>query len=635
MLSRSPFIMSLESRVDVLIIGAGPAGIMCANALAMAGADVRIIDKRPVKVAVGQADGIQPRTTEVFQSYGLAERLMREGNQIHMCAFYHPSQDGGIECTGRVPAVIPPASTRYPFVITLHQGAIEAIFLDSMRDRGVEVERPRQPLEIEISEDVDELSSPSSYPVKVTVERSDAIDEENKTEILHAKFVVGADGESFPTSPQATGIQSVGAHSWVRKALGIEMEGEQTDHIWGVVDIVPESNFPDIRKTAAIYSENGSCIIIPRERDLVRLYIQLSDTDAVGLSSSGRVDKSKITPQKLMSVARKILHPFELADPKEIEWWTVYIIGQRVASSYSVKDRVFIAGDACHTHSPKAGQGMNASMNDTHNLAWKLALVLRGWSSPSLLKTYEHERRKYAQDLINFDREFVASLFSGKPRTAENDDGVTHDRVLRAFETFAGFASGIDIHYSPSAIVDPAHQKWAENLVIGKRMPPQIFVRAADICPVEIQDLLPSDIRFKVLFFVGKLTETRVAELKLLAEELCKSSSFLHKYSPDGNLSTVFDIITITAGKKDDITYSYLLVPAFFRPHWSRVLLDDTDVTGSRGGHGYERFGIDPKRIMLVVVRPDGYVGTIAPSTAIADLDNYFGSFLAPRDNDS
>ncbi|KAI9464683.1 FAD binding domain-containing protein [Boletus coccyginus] len=597
--------MSLESRVDVLIIGAGPAGFMCANALAMAHVNVRIIDKRPIKVAAGQADGIQPRTIEVLQSYGLAERLIREGNQMHVCAFYNPGRDGGIECTGRASDVTAPTA-RYPFEITLHQGAIEAIFIDSMKDHGVEVERPRQPVDIEISEDADELSSLSSYPVKVTIEHLDAVDEETRSEIVHAKFVVGADG----------------AHSWVRKALGIEMEGEQTDYIWGVVDIVPETNFPDIRNRTVIHSEKGSCMIIPREGDTVRLYTQLSDADVIGLT--GRVDKSKMTPQKLVSVSRKIFHPFELSEPNGLEWWTIYIIGQRVASSYSVKDRVFIAGDACHTHSPKAGQGMNASMNDTHNLAWKIAQVLRGWSSPSLLKTYEHERRKYAQDLINFDKGFAA-LFSGKPRTAENEDGVSHEQFLQAFQTFGGFTSGIGVHYTPSAIVDPKHQECAEKLIIGQRMLPQIFVRAADIRPVDIQDMLPADVRFKVLFFVGNLTETRVAELNSFAEELRKPSSFLQKYSVNGNISIVFDIITITAGKKEDI--NYFLVPAFFRPHWSKVLLDDTDMTESKGGHAYEKFGIDPKQITLVVVRPDGYVGAIAPSTAVADLNSYFDSF--------
>jgi len=204
----------LESSVDVLVIGAGPAGLMCANALAMAGVNVRIIDQRPIKVAAGQADGIQPRTIEVLQSYGLAERLIREGNQIHMCAFYNPGRNGEIERTGRAPDVTAPTA-RYPFEITLHQGAIEAIFLDSMTLHGTNVDRPITPSAIEISDHVDDLSSLSSYPVKVTLEHLDAEDEQSRTETVHTKFVVGADG----------------AHSWVRKALGISMDGEQSGNL--------------------------------------------------------------------------------------------------------------------------------------------------------------------------------------------------------------------------------------------------------------------------------------------------------------------------------------------------------------------------------------------------------------------
>ncbi|KAF9224075.1 hypothetical protein BS17DRAFT_780425 [Gyrodon lividus] len=596
--------MSLESCVDVLIIGAGPAGLMCGNALAMAGANVRIIDQRPVKVAAGQADGIQPRTIEVMQSYGLAERLIREGNQMHMCAFYNPGRNGEIECTKRAPDVTAPTA-RFPFEITLHQGAIEAIFLDSMSLHGTKVERPTTPSAIEILDNADD------YPVKVTLEHLDVVDEQIRTETVRAKFVVGADG----------------AHSWVRKALGISMDGEQTEYVWGVVDMIPDTNFPDIRNRTAIHSTNGSCMIIPREGDKVRLYIQLSDKHVID-PLTGRVDKNRMSAEKLLEVARKTFYPFELRNPQEIDWWTIYIIGQRVASSYSVNERVFIAGDACHTHSPKAGQGMNASMNDTHNLAWKMVQVLRGLASPSLLKTYELERRKYAQDLINFDKEF-STLFSGKPRTAENQDGISHEQFLKAFQTSGGFTSGIGVHYSPSAIVEVKHQKYAQGLTIGQRMPPNIFIRAADMRPTEIQDMLPADIRFKVLVFVGHLTKTRITQLNLLADELGKPSTFLQKYSTDGQISSVFDIVTITAGKKGDI--NYLSVPELFRPHWSKVLLDDTDATERIGGHAYDKFGIDTKDITFVIVRPDGYVGMVAPSTALEDLDSYFGSFLIPQ----
>ncbi|EGN91817.1 hypothetical protein SERLA73DRAFT_118141 [Serpula lacrymans var. lacrymans S7.3] len=599
-----PVPIAEPSRVDVLVVGAGPAGLMCANALVKAGVNVRLVDKRPARVAAGQADGIQPRTIEVLQSYGLAERLLREGNQMHMAAFYNPNPKGGIECTGRTPDVTAPTA-RYSHEVTLHQGAIEAIFLDSMSSSGMEVHRPIVPSRLQLSASEEELLDPSSYPVKITLQHLDT----DTAETVQAKFVVGADG----------------AHSWVRKSLQISMEGEQTDYIWGVVDMIPITDFPDIRNRTAIHSVNGSCMIIPREGDKVRLYIQLSDKDVVD-PATGRIDKSRMNPEKLLEVARKTFYPYRMDTPSEIDWWTIYIIGQRVASKFSVKDRVFIAGDACHTHSPKAGQGMNASMNDTHNLAWKLTQVLRGWADMSLLKTYESERRKYAQDLINFDKEFSA-LFSGKPRTRDNQSGVTHEQFLRAFQTFGGFTSGIGVHYTPSAIVNTAHQQCASNLTIGQRMPPHIIVRAADARPFEVQDLLPADSRFKVLVFTGSVTDpAQLARAFLLAEEMEKTKSFLKRYPTDGNISSMFEILTITAGKKDDV--NFLCLPALLRSHWSKVFVDDTDVTGSKGGHAYLRFGIDPTCVTLVVVRPDGYVGMIAPSHSFEDVNGYFASFM-------
>ncbi|KAF8835700.1 hypothetical protein BDN67DRAFT_975014 [Paxillus ammoniavirescens] len=602
--------MSPESCVDVLIIGAGPAGLMSANALAMAGVDVRIIDQRPTKLTVGQADGIQSRTIEVWQSYGLAERLIHEGNQVHMSAFYCPNERGEVECTKRE-RLVTPLTARFPFIVTLHQAAIESILLDSMNQHGVKVEQPVVPSAIEVSEDVEELASMSSYPVKITLEHLNAVGDAIKTESVRAKFVIGADG----------------AHSWVRRALDITMDGEQTDSIWGVIDVKPDTDLPDIRKLTKIQSTNGTCMVIPREDDIVRLYIQLSGGDLID-PSTGRVDKSRMSPEKLFEVARKIFQPFELRTSTGFEWWTLYAVGQRIASSYSVRERVFIAGDACHTHSPKAGQGMNASMNDSHNLAWKLSQVLRGWASPSLLKTYEFERRQFAQDLIAFDKEYSA-LFSGNPRTVENQNGLSHENLFRASKKFGGFITGLDVQYAPSTLVNAKHQGYASNLVIGQRMLPQSFVRAADALPVQIQDMLPADVRFKVLIFTGILTDTQIANVNSLAAQLSKPSSFLRKYAAHGDVSSVFDIITIVAGRKEET--NFLVVPLLFRPHWSKVLLDDADVMRRRGGHGYESFGIDPAAITFVVVRPDGYVGMVAPSTALDDVDRYFSSFLIPR----
>ncbi|OJA19065.1 hypothetical protein AZE42_12575 [Rhizopogon vesiculosus] len=337
-----------------------------------------------------------------------------------------------------------------------------------------------------------------------------------------------------------------------------------------------------------------------------------------------------MSPEKLLEVARKILHPYKIHEPKMYEWWTVYIIGQRVASRFSVNERIFIAGDACHTHSPKAGQGMNASINDAHNLAWKLVQVLRGRAKISLLETYELERRKFAQDLIEFDRKYAA-LFSGKPSTINDDEGMSHETFSSVIEVSGGFISGIGIHYASSAITNETHQQCVPHLIIGERMPPQIFVRAADGRPYEIQDILPSDTRFKLLFFVGNLTEERVRELDALSDEMRDPSCFLQKYGypTEGTAQSMFSIITIVSGDKDDVKFTR--VPAFFRPHWSNVLLDDMDVTRSLGGGAYKRFGIDPSTMTLVIIRPDGYVGMIAPASALEDIDSYFAAFMIPR----
>ncbi|KAF8972769.1 FAD binding domain-containing protein [Flammula alnicola] len=570
-----------ESKVDVLIIGAGPAGLMACNALSKNGVKVRIVDQR--------------------RSYGLADRLLKEGNQLHVAAFYNPSTNGGIELTDRVPDVTAPTA-RYPFELTLHQGEIEAIFLDSMRDFGVEVNRPVVPISIELSDDESVLDDLNAHAVRVVLQHGAR--KEGETEIVHAKYVIGADG----------------AHSWVRKSLDIAMVGEQTNYIWGVVDLTPDTDFPDIRNRTAIHSHNGSCMIIPREGDKVRLYIQL-DAKSGLLTSNGRIDKSKAQPSQLLEIARKSLHPYSIQTPEMFEWWTIYIIGQRVASKFSVRDRVFIVGDACHTHSPKAGQGMNASMSDSHNLAWKLTHVLRGWADRSLLQTYEFERKKYAEDLIDFDKKFAA-LFSGKPRTEEDQDGVSHEEFLKIFQTFSGFTSGIGIHYAESLITSQIHQSSAKGLLIGQRILPQIFIRAADSRPVEIQDLLPSDGRFKILVFTGNSSQPeQLQHARNAADEMENALSRL----TGGKIFSVFDIFAISSATKADVRYNEL--PHLFRSHWSKALIDDTDVTGKQGGNGYKTYGIQPNG-GVVVVRPDGYVGMAAPLDGIADIASYFNSFL-------
>ena len=350
------------------------------------------------------------------------------------------------------------------------------------------------------------------------------------------------------------------------------------DYVWGVIDSRLQSDFPDLRNRSTIHSHSGTCITVPREGDTVRLYIQLPDIERD--NTKERIDRTKMTIEMLMEAARKAFAPYKLDWPN-IEWWTIYIIGQRYANTFSdLNELVFIAGDACHTHSPKAGQGMNASMNDTHNLAWKLALVIKGLAHPNILKTYESERRNYAKQLIEFDRKF-AKLFSDKPAQSAEEAGVTHEEFLEAFQTFGGFTSGIAIQYGPSSVIAQSleNQMLAEGLPIGKSLPSQIVVRHADARPFHLHDQMPTDLRFRVLVFAGDcLAPTQLSKIEEAAAAL---ESLAKCYTPsNAAYDDVIDFITVSSNAHT--AYEKESLPFFLCQNRWKVFCDEIAADGVR-----------------------------------------------------
>ena len=228
-----------------------------------------------------------------------------------------------------------------------------------------------------------------------------------------------------------------GARSVVRKSIGRALHGDSANHAWGVMDVLALTDFPDIRFKSLIQSaHDGSIIVIPREGGyLVRLYVELDHLDV-----GERVANRNITADDLIAKARRILNPYTL-EVKEIAWWSVYEIGQRLTDKFddvpqeeiaTRLPRVFIAGDACHTHSPKAGQGMNVSMQDAFNLGWKLASVLRQAVRSELLHSYSAERQAIAKELIDFDREWAA-LIASQSSSHGDGEGVRPGRDAKLF----------------------------------------------------------------------------------------------------------------------------------------------------------------------------------------------------------
>jgi phenol 2-monooxygenase len=340
-----------------------------ATALAKCGVKSRIVDKRGTKIFNGQADGLQCRTLEIFDSLGFADRAWKEANHMLEICLWNPDENGVIRRSDRIPDTIPGIS-RFQQVV-LHQGRIERFFLDVMDEHDVRVERGVMPTSLSIDESA--VEDANAYPITVKLrhlsqeeatpkqvatstngtsvqdglfrsnlakdDTQDLLDAAkldstaNTEEIVHAKYVLGADG----------------AHSWTRQQIGLKLEGDSTDYIWGVLDIVPITDFPDIRMRCAIHSaSSGSVMVIPRENKLVRLYIQLTTTERVG-DAAAKADRSRISPQVILESAQRIMAPYELSY-RRLDWWTAYQIGQRVGTAFSAHERVFLAGDAVHTH---------------------------------------------------------------------------------------------------------------------------------------------------------------------------------------------------------------------------------------------------------------------------------------------
>jgi phenol 2-monooxygenase len=266
------------------------------------------------------------------------------------------------------------------------------------------------------------------------------------------------------------------------------MLGDTTDTVWGVMDIYPQTTFPDIRRKCTIHSASGNLLIIPREGgQLVRFYIQLP---------AGTHPK-QVALENLQDTARKIFDPYTM-EFAGVFWWSAYSIGQRLADHFHKDHRVFLTGDACHTHSPKAGQGMNVSLQDGYNIGWKLGSVLRGLSPPSVLETFVIERSKSAADLIAFDRE-LSKMFSRK----EEFEGEFADYFVKSGRYMAGFTA----RYEDSIVtsVKGSKEVVAKGVVVGMRFPSAQVIRFCDCKAVQLQSVLKSNGRWRIVIFGGDI----------------------------------------------------------------------------------------------------------------------------------
>lgn len=613
--------VQIPAHVDVLIAGCGPAGLCLAAQLAgFPAISTMIVEPKHGPMEKGQADGVNVRSMEMFQAFGFAEKVKREAYWVNQTTFWKPdpSKPQNIHRVGIAQDVADDQS-EMPHTI-VNQARIHQLFLDVMKKSPTRL-KPHYGLRV-IDLEVD--TGTEDHPVKVTLERVNEDGSVGETVTVRANYVVGCDG----------------ARSNVRTAIGGKLHGDAAHQAWGVMDILANSDFPDLRRKCLIQSaKEGNVLIIPREGGyLFRMYVELDK-----LNPDERVSNRNLSADHIIAAANRIMCPYTI-DVKEVVWWSIYEIGHRLTDKFddvpegktaTRNPRVFTAGDACHTHSPKAGQGMNVSMGDTFNLGWKLAHVLTGRADASLLHSYSAERLEEAKRLVETDHKW-ARIMSAPPGESELD-GSEMPRFQKQFIENLEFTGGLAVRYDPSRIIAaPKHQHLASGQIVGKRFHSAPVLRLADAKPLQLGHVAEADGRWRIYAFAGKddLGTEGGAIHRLSAWLESDSASPVLQFTRDHeDIDGLIDLRAVF--QQDFRSLNFEKMPALLRPAKGRYGLRDFEkvfcVDHKLGEDIYEMRGIDRENGCMVVVRPDQYVAQILPLDAYDALSAFFDGVLKPR----
>ncbi|CAN5471469.1 FAD-binding monooxygenase [soil metagenome] len=605
---------ALPAEADVLIVGCGPAGLtLAAQLAAFPGIRTVVVEQKPGPLQLGQADGVACRSMEMFEAFGFAHKVLQEAYWVNETTFWKPGDGRGADTSrivrsGRVQDVEEGLS-HMPHVI-LNQARVHDFYLERMRDSAARLVPHYARRLAKLERGADESAA---FPVTAQFERQDE-GHAGELETIRARYVVGCDG----------------ARSAVRQSIGLTLKGDSANHAWGVMDVLLNTDFPDIRFKALIQSASeGSVVLIPREGGyMVRIYVEMDK-----LKEDERVSGRNITIEQLIAAAQRIFHPYTL-DVKEVAWWSVYEIGQRLCDRFddvvpeqdsARQPRIFIAGDACHTHSPKAGQGMNVSMQDAFNLGWKLAAVLQGRSPASLLQTYSAERQAVAKQLIDFDREWAAMLSGGSTDPAA---------VQRYFVQHGRYTAGTATHYQPALLTATSkYQALAKGLVIGTRFHSAPVVRIGDAKQIQLGETLLADGRWRLLAFAGRgdaaAADSPVGQLCSFL--LDSPASLLKRFTPAGaDVDAVFDVRAVFQQSHHQLPITAM--PELLFPHKGRHGLRDYEkafcALEDEGRNIFATRGIDRVQGCLVVVRPDQYIAHVLPLGDGQALAEFFAGFM-------
>ena len=341
---------------QVLVVGAGPTGLVLAAELLARGISTRIIDKGDGVALQSRAIGIHARTLEVLDMMGLAERFVERGQVVRQLRFYS-------EGRRLISLEFARCGSRFGFLLDLPQDHTELLLRARITELGGVVEGGT------------ELTGLTAGPDAVTAAiRGPA----GQAQTITAEYVVGCDG----------------AHSRVRHELGLTFQGHPYPQDWLLADVLLDRDLPEDAVHAFFRPDGLPVIFFPMRGHRWRLTLPFTGDRAGQVPALAEI-------QQLTS--QRAPQPVTVSDPT---WLACFRCHRRSASAYR-RGRVLLAGDAVHIHTPAGGQGLNTGVTDAHNLGWKLALVVSGRASGALLDSYGTERRPVAEEVLTLTHALV------------------------------------------------------------------------------------------------------------------------------------------------------------------------------------------------------------------------------------
>ena len=461
------------SRLPVMIVGAGPTGLMMACELKRHNIPFRIIDKKSGPTQGSNATWIQTRTLEIFDVIGIADRFLKIGHQCDTINFYAKGKQ-----INNIP--LTKIDSSYPFILMLPQSETERVLNETLEQSKIRVERSLELVNVK------QINNGVVSTVRFA---------NGDTENITSHWLIGCDG----------------ANSTVREKCQISFLGEDIPEQFMVADAQMSSHLST--NEIHVFFDKGT--IFPDKGTLFSAFPW--DTNKYRLSANLYLShpRQRFTEQEVREVVAERTYGNFIVD--KVSWISPFWIHGKIVNKMHIGS-IFLAGDAAHIHSPAGGQGMNTGLQDAFNLAWKLALVIRDKSKSSLLDTYQSERYPVVKNIVNetefftkmilFDKSFFSKLkkFSNK---------ITKRPFLT--KRISEKLTQVDIQYKKSPIIHYKEKTNPKSPRQGKRAP-DVTINDSK----KLYEYLHNSLHNILLFTGQKPTKNNLLKIKKLQKLLSK-----------------------------------------------------------------------------------------------------------------